>query len=89
MENKTFDLDDYILERKEKDADFAKDFDTIKAILADGFKVFYCLEEVYSTRKGIQHIGIPMASFCDSLSTLSTGGRSGQVGFFMPCGLSG
>lgn len=44
---------------------FAKDFDTIKAILADGFKVFYCLEEVYSTRKGIQHIGIPMASFCD------------------------
>ena len=28
MENKTFDLDDYILERKEKDADFAKDFDT-------------------------------------------------------------
>lgn len=28
MENKTFDLDDYILERKEKDVDFAKDFDT-------------------------------------------------------------
>lgn len=44
---------------------FAKDFNTIKAILADGFKVFYCLEEIYSTRKGVQHIGIPMASFCD------------------------
>jgi DNA-binding XRE family transcriptional regulator len=27
MENKTFDLDDYILQRKEKDSDFAKDFD--------------------------------------------------------------
>lgn len=25
---------------------FAKDFDTIKAILIDGFKVFYCLEEI-------------------------------------------
>lgn len=28
MENKTFDLDDYIFARKEKDSDFAKDFDT-------------------------------------------------------------
>ena len=28
---------------------FAKDFDTIKAILIDGFKVFYCSEEIYST----------------------------------------
>lgn len=28
MENKTFDLDDYIFTRKEKDSDFAKDFDT-------------------------------------------------------------
>lgn len=28
MKNKTFDLDDYIFERKEKDSDFAKDFDT-------------------------------------------------------------
>jgi hypothetical protein len=27
MENKTFDLDDYIFARKEKDSDFAKDFD--------------------------------------------------------------
>ena len=30
---------------------FAKNFDTIKAILIDGFKVFYCLEEIYSTQK--------------------------------------
>ena len=44
---------------------FAKDFDTIKAILIDGFKVFYCLEEIYSTQKQVQHIGIPMVSFCD------------------------
>ncbi len=28
MKNKTFNLDDYIFERKEKDSDFAKDFDT-------------------------------------------------------------
>ena len=28
MENKTFGLDDYIFARKEKDFDFAKDFDT-------------------------------------------------------------
>ena len=28
MENKTFDLDDYIFARREKDSDFAKDFDT-------------------------------------------------------------
>ena len=28
MKNKTFDLDDYILQRKEKDSEFAKDFDT-------------------------------------------------------------
>ncbi len=28
MTNKTLDLDDYILDRKEKDSEFAKDFDT-------------------------------------------------------------
>ena len=28
MANKTFDLDDYISQRKEKDPEFAKDFDT-------------------------------------------------------------
>ena len=28
MTSKTYDLDDYILERKERDSDFAKDFDT-------------------------------------------------------------
>lgn len=28
MENKTFDLDDYISQRKEKDCDFASGFDT-------------------------------------------------------------
>ena len=28
MANKTFDLDDYISQRKEKDSEFAKDFDT-------------------------------------------------------------
>ena len=28
MTNKTFDLDDYISQRKEKDSEFAKDFDT-------------------------------------------------------------
>ncbi len=44
---------------------FAKDFDAIKAILVDGLKVFYCLEEIYSTQEKVQHIGIPMVSFCD------------------------
>ena len=28
MENKTFDLDDYISQRKERDSEFAKNFDT-------------------------------------------------------------
>ena len=28
MKNKTFDLDDYILQRKEKDSEFEKNFDT-------------------------------------------------------------
>lgn len=28
MANKTIDLDDYISQRKEKDSEFAKDFDT-------------------------------------------------------------
>jgi hypothetical protein len=43
-----------------------KSFDAIKGILEDGFKAFYCKEEIYMGRgKSPAYIGIPMVSFCD------------------------
>ena len=42
MKNKTFDLDDYILQRKEKDSEFAKDFDTSY----EGFKIGMMIKEM-------------------------------------------
>lgn len=44
---------------------FMKDFDTLKGIIKNGFNVYYCKEEIYSTRNSVQYIGIPMVSFCD------------------------
>ena len=42
MANKTFDLDDYILERKEKDPKYAKDFD----IGYEEFKIGMMIKEM-------------------------------------------
>ena len=43
-----------------------KDFDAIKGILEDGFKAFYCKEEIFMGKgKAPSYIGIPMVSFCD------------------------
>ena len=44
---------------------FASDLQAIIDILKKGFNVYYCLEEIYSSSSGVQHIGIPMVSFCD------------------------
>lgn len=43
-----------------------KDIDAIKGILEDGFKAFYCKEEIFMGKgKAPSYIGIPMVSFCD------------------------
>lgn len=44
---------------------FVGKFESLTGIIKSGFNVYYCKEEIYSTRKGFQHIGIPMVSFCD------------------------
>lgn len=43
-----------------------KDYTIISKILAEGFKAFYCKEEIFRGR-GVPsaYIGIPMVSFCD------------------------
>lgn len=43
---------------------YTESVDTVKKIIKDGFKVFYCKEEIYSDT-GSEYIGIPMVSFCD------------------------
>lgn len=43
-----------------------KDFLTIQKILEEGFKAFYCKEEIFRGKKNQStYIGIPMISFCD------------------------
>lgn len=43
---------------------YTSKIETVKSILARGFNVYYCLEEIYFPGE-IRHIGIPMVSFCD------------------------
>ena len=43
-----------------------KNFEGIKRILEDGFKAFYCKEEIFMGKNTApSYIGIPMVSFCD------------------------
>lgn len=44
---------------------FTDSYENLTSILVQGFKVFYCKEEIYSSDRRIRHIGIPMVSFCD------------------------
>lgn len=44
---------------------FTSSYENLKKILVEGFKVFFCKEEIYSSSRVVQHIGIPMVSFCD------------------------
>lgn len=63
---------------------YASNLDAIKGIIKDGFKVFYCKEEIYSDNSR-EYIGIPMVSFCDiplsCLDQINYGG--GQIGIAM------
>lgn len=46
---------------------YTRELSSVEDILSGGFGMFYCREEIYSD-KGcgtIEHIGIPMCSFCD------------------------
>lgn len=44
---------------------FTKDIDSIEGIIHEGFKIHFCKEELYTDEGHIDHIGIPMSSFCD------------------------
>lgn len=44
---------------------YTKNLESLKGILAEGFKVCFCQEEIYSSNGQTAHIGIPMTSFCD------------------------
>ena len=62
---------------------FVKDFNTLKGIIKNGFNVYYCKEEIYSTENSIQHIGIPMVSFCDVPLNFMTQNNYGSFGIGM------
>lgn len=62
---------------------FVKEFETLTGIIKSGFNVYYCKEEIYSTRKGFQHIGIPMVSFCDVPLNFITQNNYGTFGIGM------
>lgn len=57
-------------------------YDSIKNILEDGFKAFYCLEE-FITNKGFDSIAIPMISFSDIPLAYIRNGRYGKNGLLM------
>ena len=43
-----------------------RDYAVIQSILEQGFKAFYCKEEIFRGKGiGSTYIGIPMISFCD------------------------
>lgn len=51
---------------------FTRTLDSVKGILRDGFKLYYCNEDIYLKKGSHRGIGIPMLCFCDiPLSFLS------------------
>lgn len=44
---------------------YTRSLDAVKKILEGGFGIYYCKEELYSEKGAVNHIGIPMACFCD------------------------
>lgn len=58
--------------------------DTIKHILEEGFRLFYCKEEIFlGEKKPSSYIGIPMVSFCDIPLTLVSNNHYGECGIAM------
>lgn len=56
----------------------------IQSILQQGFKVFYCKEEIFRGKKNSPSIiGIPMVSFCDIPLSLVTKNNYGKCGIAM------
>ena len=58
--------------------------DIIKHILEEGFRLFYCKEEIFlGEKKPSSYIGIPMVSFCDIPLTLVANNHYGKCGIAM------
>lgn len=62
---------------------YTHNFEFVKNILEDGFKVFFCREEVYSSEKRVMHIGIPVVCFCDLPLSHIAQNNYGQMGIGM------
>ena len=61
-----------------------RNFDAIKGILEDGFKAYYCKEEVFvGNKKKPSYIGIPMVSFCDLPLAYFSQNNYGEYGIAM------
>lgn len=61
-----------------------RNFDAIKGILDDGFRAYYCKEEVYMGRgKTPAYIGIPLVSFCDIPLAYFAQNNYGEYGIAM------
>ena len=59
-------------------------WDILKSILSQGFKAFYCKEEIYCGKNGKPtYIGIPLISFCDIPLSLVTHNNYGKCGITM------
>ena len=59
---------------------YTKDFEAIKGIIENGFRVHFCKEEVYSESGKTTYIGIPMACFCDiTLSHIKEMSKYGKM----------
>ena len=61
-----------------------EDWSIIKSILEQGFKAFYCKEEIFRGKgKQSTFIGIPMVSFCDIPLTHVATNNYGKCGMAM------
>ena len=59
-------------------------FDAIKGILEEGFRAYYCKEEIFMGRgKSPTYIGIPLVSFCDIPLAYFAQNNYGEYGIAM------